>query len=63
MSQGSMFTRQPVLSLLLRLIPRNFVERLGRDHQAEWYCKRFYTYDHVVTMLTGCSWAAPRFGS
>ncbi|MFN9325551.1 MAG: DUF4372 domain-containing protein, partial [Flavobacteriales bacterium] len=35
------------------LIPRSLVERLGREHQADRYCKRFYTYDHVVTMLAG----------
>ena len=53
MRQVSLFTGQPVLSQLLNLIPLSLVERLGREHQADRYCKRFYTYDHVVPMLAG----------
>lgn len=53
MRHVSLFTGQPVLSQLLNLIPRSLEERLGREHKADRYCKRFYTYDHVVTMLAG----------
>lgn len=53
MNQGSLFTGQPVLSQLLNLIPKGLVDRLSREHQGDRYCKRFYTYDHLVTMLSG----------
>ncbi|MBL0129623.1 MAG: DUF4372 domain-containing protein [Flavobacteriales bacterium] len=39
MSQGSLFTGQPVLSQLLQLIPKNLVDRLAKEHQADRYCK------------------------
>lgn len=59
MSQGSLFTGQPVLSQLLQLIPKNLVDRLAKEHQADRYCKTLFTYDHLVTMLSaiymGCT--------
>lgn len=27
------------------------MDRMGREHQADRYCKRLYIYDHVATML------------
>lgn len=53
MNQGNYFTGQPILSQVLNLIPRRLVERLANEHGADHYCKRFFTYDHVVTMLAG----------
>lgn len=27
------------------------VSRLARKHQTDYYCKRFYSWDHLITML------------
>lgn len=54
MNQGSLFTGQPVMSQLLRMVPRWQVERLAKEHRADRYCKKFFAYDHVVTMLSAC---------
>jgi len=45
------FTGQPVFNQLLHLIPRATINRLSRLHQADRYCKKFKSYDHLVTML------------
>jgi len=45
------FTGQPVFSQLLNLIPEPMVRRLSKEMNADRYCKRFTSYDHVVTML------------
>lgn len=54
MNQGSLFTGQPVMSQLLHMVPRWLVERLAKEHRADHYCKKFFAYDHVVTMLSAC---------
>jgi hypothetical protein len=54
MNQGSLFTGQPVMSQLLQLVPRWLVEKLAKEHGADHYCKKFFAYDHVVTMLSAC---------
>lgn len=54
MPKSSFFTGQPILSQLLSLIPVNELRRLVRLHNGDRYCKRFRTYDHLVTMLYGC---------
>jgi hypothetical protein len=51
MSKPTHFTGQPVFTQLLSLIPRTVIRRLARHHQADRYCKRFKTYDHLVTLL------------
>lgn len=51
MSKHTYFTGQPILSQLIKLIPRELVERLAVEYQADRYCKRFFTWDHLVSML------------
>lgn len=53
MHKHSFFTGQPIFSQLLALIPRSTISRLARKHQADRYCKKFRSFDHVVTMLFG----------
>ena len=33
------------------MVHKNLVDRLAEDHKADRYCKRLFTYDHVVAML------------
>ena len=51
MNKSSFFTGQPIFGQLLNLIPRALVREVSRSVQADRYCKRFSSYDHLVTML------------
>jgi hypothetical protein len=51
MDKTTHFTGQPVFNQLLSLIPRSIIRSLARKHQADRYCKKFRSYDHLVTML------------
>jgi hypothetical protein len=53
MSKSNFFTGQPIFSQLLRFVPRSTVLRVARQFNADRYCKRFSTYDHLVCMLYG----------
>ncbi len=50
-NEAKLFTGQPVLNQLLRLIPPALVGRLTKKYDTDRYCKSFFTKDHVVTML------------
>lgn len=51
MSKPKHFTGQPIFTQLLCLIPRTTVSRLVRKYRADRYCKKFKSYDHLVTTL------------
>lgn len=51
MGKSTFFTGQPVLTQLLRLIPRQIVDKLSEKHQCDRYFKKFKAYDHLVSML------------
>lgn len=51
MGKGTFFTGQPIFSQLLDFIPKTIIARAALRHRADRYCKRFKTYDHLVTML------------
>lgn len=51
MSKDNLFTGQPVFTQLLKLIPRDLIEQLVRKHDSDRYCKKFFSYDHLVSML------------
>jgi hypothetical protein len=51
MNKSTFFTGQPIFAQLLRFIPRDMIHRITADHHADRYCKRFTTYEHLVTML------------
>ncbi|RYZ45605.1 MAG: IS4 family transposase [Sphingobacteriales bacterium] len=53
MSKSSFFTGQPIFSQLINYIPRSKITQISREHQADRYCKRFKSYDHLITMLYG----------
>lgn len=39
------------MSQLLSLIPKSMVKELALEHGADRYCKNFFAYDHLVTLL------------
>jgi len=51
MSKSIFFTGQPIFSQVLNFIPRGRVDEISRQNRADRYCKRFSTYDHLVSML------------
>ena len=51
MNKSTFFSGQPIFAQLLRLIPKDTVFRIVRDSKADYYCKRFSTYEHLVTIL------------
>lgn len=51
MYKSSFFTGQPIFSQILKFIPRQSIMNIGKRHNADRYCKKFGTYDHLVTLL------------
>ncbi|WP_435228368.1 IS4 family transposase [Niabella hirudinis] len=51
MSKSNFFTGQPIFSQLLNLIPRHIVADVSQELKADRYCKKFTTYEHLVTFL------------
>lgn len=51
MNKSTFFTGQPIFNQLLKFIPRDVVSRIALDNKADRYCKRFNTYEHLVTLL------------
>jgi Domain of unknown function (DUF4372)/Transposase DDE domain len=51
MSKGTFFTGQPIFNQVLNFIPRSMVNSIARDLNADYYCKSFKSYEHLVTML------------
>src|ERR1700744_5933395 len=54
MGKSTFFIGQPVFSQLLSHIPRSKVNSLAKKHNADYYCKKFKAFDHLVTMLFCC---------
>ena len=51
MSKSTFFTGQPIFNQILSLIPRSMVSSLVKEHKTDRYCKKFRSYDHLITML------------
>ena len=51
MGKGTFFTGQPIFNQILNFIPRSMVSTIARDLNADYYCKSFKSYEHLVTML------------
>lgn len=51
MNKSTFFSGQPIFTQLLRFIPKDTTLRIARQYNADRYCKRFTTYEHLVTIL------------
>lgn len=51
MSKSIFFTGQPIFNQLLSFLPRSIIVKAASTLKSDHYCKRFSTYDHLVTML------------
>lgn len=53
MNKSTKFSGKPILSQVLDFIPRDLVYRTAEELKSDKYCKKFTTYDHLITMLYG----------
>lgn len=51
MNKSTFFSGQPIFAQLLKLIPKDSLFRIVSESHADHYCKRFSTYEHLVTIL------------
>lgn len=51
MDKSTTFTGQPIFSQLLKLVPRDVIQRISRKHSGDRYVKHFNSYEHLVSML------------
>lgn len=51
MAKDTSFTGQPVFAQLLKLITRDLIEQVSQKHESDRYCKTFFAYDHLVSIL------------
>lgn len=54
MNKSNFFTGQPIFSQLIKLIPKTAVSKAIRQHKSDYYCKKFNTRHHLITMLYCC---------
>ena len=51
MGKSTNFSGQPIFNQILKLIDKSEIRRIGKQHGAERYIKRFTTYNHLIVML------------
>lgn len=51
MGKNAFFIGQPILSQLIKLIPKSIVSQGVEKYSTDRYVKSFKTYDHLITML------------
>jgi hypothetical protein len=53
MGKSSNFFGQPIFSQMIGLLDNNKVEIRAKEHNSDRYCKRFNTFQHLITMVYG----------
>ena len=53
MSRGNIFFGQPIFSQMIGLLDRNKVNKRAEEKSSDRYCKRFNTFQHLITMIYG----------
>jgi len=51
MGKNTNFSGQPIFNQLIKFIDKGDIRKIGRQHQAERYVKKFTTYNHLIVML------------
>lgn len=51
MSKSTFFSGQPIFTQLLSYLDKGQIQRFARECDSDHYCKKFSTYQHLVTML------------
>lgn len=59
MSKSKHFFGQPIFSQLINLINDTTITQLANEHKSDHYCKKFNTFQHLITMsygiISGCN--------
>lgn len=53
MGKSTTFFGQPILSQMISLLDRSKIEKIALRHNSDHYCKRFHTFQHLITMVYG----------
>lgn len=51
MNKSNFFSGQPIFAQLLKFIPKDSLLRIVRANKSDRYCKKFNTFEHLVTLL------------
>jgi hypothetical protein len=51
MNKSTFFTGQPIFSQIIKMLTGCPIGKLSEPYQGDRYCKKFRTYEHLVTML------------
>lgn len=51
MNKSTFFTGQPIFSQIINLLSGCPIKKIAQSYQADRYCKKFKTYDHLVVLL------------
>lgn len=51
MSKSINFSGQPVFSQLFSFLPKEKIRQLAIEYRTDYYCKKFTTWNHLITML------------
>lgn len=53
MVKSTIFYGQPLFSQIIGLLNTSKISRRTKEHKSDHYCKRFSTFQHLITMLYG----------
>ncbi|VAW10770.1 hypothetical protein MNBD_BACTEROID03-2443, partial [hydrothermal vent metagenome] len=53
MSKSTIFFGQPIFSQMIGLLNINKIDKQIKRHRSDHYCKRFTTFQHLITILYG----------
>ena len=51
MNKSTHFSGTPIIKQILKYIPQEVINLTAKTYNDDRYCKKFKTYDHLVTML------------
>jgi len=53
MGKSNTFFGQPIFSQMVGLLTKSKITKIALAHKTDYYCKRFSTFQHLITMLYG----------
>jgi hypothetical protein len=53
MGKSTIFFGQPIFSQMINLLKKSKIKAQALSHKSDHYCKRFSTFQHLITMLYG----------
>ncbi|HEU0227586.1 MAG TPA: IS4 family transposase [Arachidicoccus soli] len=51
MGKNTHFTGQPIFNQIISFLDKPGIKKIASEHKAEWYVKKFSTYNHLIVML------------